>query len=186
MRNPSTTTLEIARTMRAEGVAWSKVLEETGLNYSQAWLYVERTNLPADLDLEAAFQADPKATVAAARAEGNSWGLIAVRCNVPESQVRKQFKNGSGLLSQGLRIGKGGRFFLGEPELYVAELNKPGTAIAAESDLPLRTRAITASRSQRMIHLDMKELKALAADYGIDTSKMNRKAQLVKAIISAS
>lgn len=185
MKNPSATVLEAAKAMREGGASWKIVLEETGLNYSQAWLFIERSNLPEDLDLSAAYGENPSGTVQAARAEGNSWGLIAVRCNVPESQVRKNFTAGTQLLSQGLRIGKGGRWFLGEPTLYAENLAKPGTAIDADGEEPVRVRAVEASRTQRLISQDWPMLKAMAAELNVPFKKGMTKVKFCQAILAA-
>lgn len=183
MRNPTTKVLEAARSMRADGVAWTKVLAETGLNYSQAWLYVERANLPESLDLAAAYEANPTTVVAAARAEGCSWGLIAVRVNKPESQVRKAFTEATSLKSQGLRIGKGGRFYYRDGVLYQDTLKPTGTAIPKGAN---HAQAVEASLSQRMIHLEMPALRSLHLKYtGQEAPKVTTKAKLVRSILAA-
>jgi len=181
MKNPSTKVLNQALAMRAEDKPWAEVLAATGLNYSQAWLFCERTNLSEDMDLSEAFQTSPGSTVTAARAEGNSWGLIAVRCNVPESRVRSEFAKATGNKSQGIRIGKGGRFYYGDQDLYQDVLNPTGTLIPVGAD---HETARGCAADQRIMRLDMDELKNLAADLGI-AIKGQTKVTLAKKIRAA-
>lgn len=60
-----------------------------------------------------------------------SWGKIAVLCGVPEARVRRTYEKHSQTLSEGQRIGKGGRFYERDEAYYEAGLRKPGTVIPA-------------------------------------------------------
>jgi hypothetical protein len=66
------------------------------------------------------------------RTKNNSWGEIAVRLGMPESRVRAIFKASGSMKDLGLRIGKGGRFALGDPTLYLDNRRKEGAQIPAD------------------------------------------------------
>lgn len=52
------------------------------------------------------------------RTEGKSWGQIAVISGLSEGRVRTLSERATKLASEGMRIGKGGRFLKGEGALY--------------------------------------------------------------------
>lgn len=60
-----------------------------------------------------------------------SWGEIAVRLEIPESKVRKNYRRGV-KKDLGLRIGRGGRFAYDDPTLYRANRKAEGAHIPAD------------------------------------------------------
>ncbi len=120
MKNPTNSDFRLAVSLRLKGKGWSEVLRDTGLSHSQAELAEFR--FKRDLaDLGVADLADWKSVpvpegsdageiVKALRAEGISWGVIACRMHLSESKARRAFTATTSTKSQGLRIGKGGRF----------------------------------------------------------------------------
>lgn len=194
MKNPTKKTLDKALAMHADGAQIKAIIKETGLNYTQTWRFLTSRDLEAQ-GFEFLTTVDP-ARCEAMRAEGLSWGAIAVRHRLtpehntfgaPEGQVRKAFETATGLKSQGQRIGKGGRFFYGDrgAPLYAAELRPTGTDIPKEAKYD---GAIQAAQDQRLIHRDLEDLKARATELGVSLksgSKNKTKAKLVTDILKA-
>jgi hypothetical protein len=117
--------------MREKGASQKQVLEATGLNYSQLWYYEESAKLREAGKLRPVPETMTEFGVAIAqlRVAGVSWGMIAVIYQVPESRVRRAFKE-TGLDSRGLRIGKGGRWVDNDPRFYTgADRAKLGTEL---------------------------------------------------------
>lgn len=134
-------------------VAWSKIEEATGINYSRGWLIVRRAYLEANLPnliidtvglvskaTQAAIEADRLGEFSAdrdviadlateLRAMSLSWGEMAVRLGLPESKVRSCYKLKGGKKDLGLRIGKGGRHAYDDPTLYRANRKAEGAYI---------------------------------------------------------
>jgi hypothetical protein len=134
-----------------------------GPKYSRAWLLVERALMQAlepqamiDVDAEIAAakaawnglpakvkEANPfdskaiqNVIIRRCRLEdGDSWGRISVRMNIPENRVRSLFRNGGALRDKGLRIGKGGRWLMDDQDLYQAHRIKEGAAIDVSTPL---------------------------------------------------
>lgn len=145
MQNPSNKVLAKAFALYTEGgksqkdvlqITWatdgSAKTDPNGetLNYSQFWLYCQSQTLPAEAFITATEGSDPWfAAITRCRNAGDSWGLIAVKCRAPEGRVRKAFAAATGLRSQGLRVGKGGRYLDNDPVLYAGSAVKTGTAI---------------------------------------------------------
>lgn len=188
-KNPTIEQFQAAYQMRLDGKPWKEVQEACDLNYSQAWLYCTTqelkdsgyTFLEADEVTEAKVQELREAQL--------SWGRIAVLCQKAtggkpnESRIRKMFEKSSGLRSEGLRIGKGGRFkygISGEP-LYTGELRPTGTPIPVGEGLET---AITVAESIRLTHLEISELRARCEEKGLPTK--GTKAQLARRLITAS
>lgn len=194
MKNPSKKVLDKALAMHAEGAQIKSIIKETGLNYSQTWRFLRSRDLEAE-GFEFHTTVDPVA-VKAMREAGMSWGEIGVRHRLngehttfgaPEGQVRKAFTEATGLKSQGQRIGKGGRFYYGErgTPLYAGELRPTGTDIPKDAKYD---GAVEAANSQRLIHKDLDELKAMASDLGVSLKAGNKnktKAKLVTDIRKA-
>lgn len=177
MKNPTAETLEACVRLRADGLGWKDILAQTGLSHSQAEIAVLKATLPAD-----AFVPFSPEAVVALRSEGISWGEIGVRLGVPEGKVRSAFKAATGTLSEGLRIGSGGRFLNADAVLYADVLKQSGTAIPNEYG---RINARKAAVECRMMKLDRSELKALAADYGITVAKNATPASIINKIKKA-
>lgn len=148
MKNPSNEILTTAANMKDEGVATAQILAETGLNYSQFWLFWARRHLEANnpeliCRLEPTDPKIPGLIVEARNVEGefSSWGWLSVRFGMPESRVRKTFEQKANIHSDGLRIGKGGRFVEDRGEYYVDENRKHGvvTPVGERHKVPGRS-----------------------------------------------
>ncbi len=158
MKNASTTELAAAAARIAAGETRKAVQADTGLNYSQLWLYTRRQEVQGtSLDLaqvttaatggDAQAMSDLMMKIRVLRqptfnralngelteVKGVSWGEIAVRCNLPESRVRSLFLQQTGIKSEGQRIGKGGRYVTDDPALYQGNLRITGLAIPNET-----------------------------------------------------
>lgn len=140
MRNPTDEILAAAKAELDAGATMKAVLStprnkdgET-LSYGQFWCYNRRfavVGTPADIK----GIATPDAIVEQ-RNQGISWGDIAVNADLPESRVRKLFSEATGVRSQGLRIGAGGRYLTDDQVFYTGgEARVTGTAIP--TDVPL-------------------------------------------------
>lgn len=122
--------LDRALKMARDGVKMKEILKVTGLNYSQAWLYIT----DAELDEKQRIK-DPHrtaGTVKRLRDEGESWGLISVRFGYrefAETKIRRMYEEATEERSQGTRIGRGGRFFAADPRLYKGVRRRKGVAI---------------------------------------------------------
>lgn len=131
MKEPDEKVLERALKLHREGKRLKEILELTGLNYSQAWLYITDADLSPSQRVKAKDATSQ--TVKQLRDDDQlSWGLISVMMGYkafPESRVRKMYEEASGLRSQGLRIGHGGRYLNGDPVLYADDRRKPGIAL---------------------------------------------------------
>lgn len=170
--------------MRSDGAKWPEILQATGFSHSRAELIWMDHVLPsAERDRCRKLVKDQGLGPAsvALRAEGHSWGEIAVRVGHGEGKVRTAFRDASGNKSQGQRIGKGGRYYLAEGVLYQDTLRPTGTVIP--KDAVGREGARFCAATQRLMNLEFSELKNLAKDHGIN--KVTTKAQAVTAIVKA-
>lgn len=189
MKNPTAEILNHAVELKLEGMSSKQVLAETGLSHSQFELWFWRTVPVADGGLKervGTVELTGENVIALRDGDGLSWGQISVICGpVPESQIRAEYKKASGKLSQGKRIGHGGRWFLNERELYTDGLQRPGTEIteAEAKELSTRTAALKAATEQKLVHKTSAELKAIAKAEGV--SPNGTPAQIVKRIIKA-
>lgn len=169
--------IALSNNLRHNGMAWSAVRAITGLNHVVSELEYMRFVLPADQRVEA--------TAKNARdlrdVRQLSWGEIAVRLGVSEGRARKLYAEGAGVLSEGQRIGKGGRWLGNDSELYVAELNPTGTKITPEAG---RRNARKLAVQQRLAKMETGALKAFAADHGV-TVKGKTPAQIILAVQKA-
>lgn len=159
MKNPTQEILEAAVQARRDGRKAKEIQAEFDLSHSQfefAWLRLEVLK-----DQIGSVPATPEG-VSAARAEGESWGVIAVLANTTEGKVRTLFKEATGAKSQGQRVGKGGRWLYSEASLYEGEFNKPGVTIPADApEFRGREGATEAQEAQRnLLTVDFKDLKA--------------------------
>lgn len=174
MKNPSAEILATAVEMRSSGEKWPAILAATGLSHSQAEIAVLKATLP-----KSAFKPFSPEAVLELRGEGVSWGEIGVRLSVPESTVRSAYKKATGKLSEGQRIGRGGRYLNADAELYADVLQPTGTVIPEEYG---RRNARLAAFQQRLLKMEFADLKAYAADQGVTVKKGMTKARIVKAI----
>lgn len=173
MKNPSSEILALAVEMKQNGAPWHQVLNETGLSHSQAEIAYFKATLP-----KSAFEPFSPTAVVRMRQEEVSWGVIGVRLNVPESKVRAAYKEATGNLSEGQRIGRGGRWLNNDQDLYRDVLQPTGTTIKKEYG---RKFANIAASQQRLLKLSVEDLRQLATDQGI-TTKGRTPAQLIRAL----
>lgn len=146
------------------------------LNYSQFWLYCQSQTLPQEAFITATEGSDPWfRAIEKARAAGDSWGLIAVKCRAPEGRVRKAFSTASGLRSQGLRVGKGGRYLDNDPVLYAGSAVKTGTAIPTTAKRAEFRDFVTSGLEA----LPDDELRRRAALHGFKVSPKTKRAVLI-------
>lgn len=123
MKNATAEVLSQAIQLREEGQSNKEIMAATGLSHSQ----MERHFMAADIAsgaISGGFIAQPDSATAKGaiitrlRNAGESWGLISVRFNEPESRTRKAFTEVTALDSKGLRIGKGGRYVMDDCRFY--------------------------------------------------------------------
>lgn len=185
MKNPTQDILSAAVAARQAGMKSDQILAEFGLSHSQfefAWL--RQVEL---VDFVGSVEATGPNAVAMRDYFQVSWGRIAVLMDCSEAKVRSLYKEAAGLLSQGQRIGKGGRWYLNERDLYTEGLQRPGTKIteAEAKEMGRREAATVAAASQKLLLKDMAELKAIAAAEGVTVKKGTTKALLIKGILQA-
>lgn len=186
------TTTELARlqdeafALHQEGVAIKDIQATLDLNYSQTWLGItERdmvTNHP-ELDHRAMDAAKKPAAIVEARNKMDdhaSWGWLAVRFGMPESRVRKHFREEANVYDTGLRIGKGGRFMEDNGELYEGEAAKVGV-IRVRGEGAVKIAAVKAEA----LPTTLKGLRELAKDRGV-TVQGNKKSDYVAALTAPS
>jgi hypothetical protein len=135
MKKPELKTLDRGLIMALEGKSQKEILEATGLNYSQLVfhglalrLYVDPKTFggPITGDSDTVLGAQ----IVRARADGQSWGIIAARAGMPEGRVRRIFKDVSAIDSRGLRVGQGGRYVDDDPRFYTgSDRSKLGTEL---------------------------------------------------------
>lgn len=185
MKNPTAEVLSNAVQAHRDGTKQAEILAEFDLSHSQFEFALLRANFP---DLVGSVEFSPANVVALREYFQISWGRIAVLCDQPESAVRKSYKEAAGVLSQGIRIGKGGRWFLNERELYTDGLQKPGTRITEAEVKAIgstRQAALISATEQKLIHKAPAELKEIAKAEGVKLGAKATKAQMVKAIVKA-
>lgn len=169
------------------------VLEATGLNYSQCWLFwqrrlVENGHYGPDADLAPIADDEAKAIKAIVKARkddpnhetpdkaGQSWGFIAVRFNRPEGWVRKMWAKATEVKSQGQRIAKGGRFYYHDEALYEGDLRPTGTnvPVGANHDVARQAAAVQPTLVDELWSLPMKDLQARARKAGFDPKGLTK------------
>lgn len=154
---------------REAGMSTAKCQVEFGLNHTQVDAITYRARITEGMRQE---WNDGGSTLGeravAARANGMSWGMMGYIANVPEGTVRKAFADTSATKSQGLRIGRGGRYYYGDPDLYAEALVQTGTTIPVGSD---HAGARHASQIQRVKALPASELFAQGEALGCPRNK---------------
>lgn len=135
MKNPSIALLTEASDSLIAGGSYKVVQKDYDLNYSQLWLFhFRRVNPELIMDPEGAtFKADIAKARGFERVAGGagfrrnwalvevSWGELSARAGTPESRLRKQFEQYTGVSSEGLRMGKGGRWLNDDMTFYRGE-----------------------------------------------------------------
>jgi hypothetical protein len=154
---------------REAGMSTAKCQVEFGLNHMQVAAITYRARITQDMrDSWTEGGATLGERAVAARANGMSWGMMGYIANVPEGSVRAAFAATSATKSQGLRIGKGGRYYYGDPELYAEALVTTGTTIAVGSD---HAAARHASQIQRVTRLAPEALFRVGTELGCPRNK---------------
>ena len=154
---------------RLAGVPAAKAQANHGVSHAQAEFHFLRTVPVAQggmQELVGTVAANP-AEATRLRSEGQSWGRIAVLMNVPEGKARKLFAEGSGLKSQGNRIGRGGRFYYGDngQPLYDGDLKSTGTPIRV-TEKQLEGALKAAEEAKNLIHDEEARKAAFKAAFG--------------------
>lgn len=195
MKNPTLEVLSEAYDAYVAGAKIKEVLalefagedgEPDTLTYSQFWYFQQSMELTDDQRIVGSLDdAEVMVAVATARNEGDSWGRIAVRCQKPENAIRNAFKAATGLRSQGLRVGKGGRWFLNDQELYAGDLVKPGTAIPADTPLA-NVHALAVNYHQHLVELPKDELLRRCRLLGIKVSEKAGRGVIAKKLAEAT
>lgn len=125
---------------------WEKV-DNGSIGYNRGWLIVARAWLeqnepqslvtlpdPSKYDSKGAYEQACGKVVSKLRNEMNlSWGRIMVITGQTEGFVRKVYEADGIQKSKGLRIGKGGRFAYGDPQLYLDNRKVEGAQIRKET-----------------------------------------------------
>jgi hypothetical protein len=179
------------------GMPWKTNTEATGVGYASGWLFCVRMALLLNepdqaVSLEGLTETQAANRIAEMRlAEGNSWGRIMARTGLTETSCRKLFEQKTGVFSEGLRNGKGGRFLGGNAEAY-APAPKVGWVrkADAEASLPaeivaglLAANAIEAADVEELQGMTLKALRGMAKAFGLPTA--GTKADLVARIAEA-
>jgi hypothetical protein len=112
---------------------------------------------------------------------GWGYGRIMVALDATEGRVRKAMKN-MGIEDKGHRTGKGGRFLGNDPRLYEADLKATGVQIPVGK----RSEALFYADIQRLMRLEMAELKAVADERDVPVKKGMTKVKLVQALAEAA
>lgn len=188
-KNVDTKVLDKAVQAKLGGLASKEVLKQFNLSHSQFefhYLYTVELAKGGMLEVARSVPCTGEAVVAA-RHEGHaslkgtthegplSWGKIAVLCGASEAKVRSTYTKHTNTLSEGQRIGKGGRFYELDERYYENTLRKPGTVIPA------------AAKKDKQAKLDAAAVQALQHAYRLagGTAKNPTPAQMKQAIAKA-
>jgi hypothetical protein len=143
-KTPNIADLDKAITLRLKGEPWKNVLPLTGLSHSQAenhemrfkmLLQAEGLATAEDLGGDWSPMAFSPEAVRDARKDGLSWGAIMIRMGRTEGQVRKAFKEATGIHSTATRVGRGGRF-IGDAEGAHLYAHNPAAGTAVPQTQP--------------------------------------------------
>ena len=162
--------------LREGGTPWPELMDQVEAalgekpNYSQCWLTWEAHRLPEAQKLEPTG----KAVVKARHQDDDSWGMIAVRTNLPESRVRKLYAENCGKRSEGQRKGMGGRWLKDDQRYYQDEASTVGHQFSNEKPIPEPSSINGISEDATM-----KELRAVAKQRGLKVPKGIKKAGLI-------
>lgn len=168
MKAPDTTILEAAYAELEAGSTIKEILAKPRnkagdtLSYSQFWLFSQRKKV-AGTSQDLKGKVTPEA-IAGQRNQGLSWGTIAVNCDLPESRVRKIFSEATGVRSEGLRIGAGGRFLRDDQLFYEDERRVTGTPIPTTKPVAqVRNELFTALQKRQQVEANRSARKAATA-----------------------
>ena len=132
MKNPTPIQVAEAIALKDSGLTFAQVKKATGLNYSQIWLpWFRAHNEDRIMD---PTSADFKNQLARARGfervpggagfrrnwslPETSWGELSALCGIPESRIRRTFEEYTNVDSEGLRMGRGGRWLNDDATFY--------------------------------------------------------------------
>jgi hypothetical protein len=135
MKNPTPEQVAEAIAMKDSGATFKQVQKATGLNYSQVWLpWFRLHNADRLIDPNAS---DYKNVLAKARGfqrvsggagfkrnwslPETSWGELSALIGLPESRIRRTFEEYTNVDSEGLRMGKGGRWLNDDQSWYMGD-----------------------------------------------------------------
>lgn len=174
------------------GFTTPQLMEKYELNHSQVDLILYTLRATDDV-VEAYMNGGAtlgERTVVGRNAK-HSWGFMAVLetfgtgKKVSESAVRAAFKEASATKSQGQRIGRGGRFYFGDPGavLYEDVLKPTGTVIPADTPRTLEA-ATPHSHEQRFTNLPHEGQNHIGEQIHIPWAKGMSRAQWMKACIA--
>lgn len=174
--------------LNADGATYKQIMEATGLNHSQVELHLIAARLTdEDYNAFAAGGDTLQAQVVAARKSNrpgwSSWGVLSVLAGEPESKVRKLWADSTGLKSAGLRIGRGGRWYYRDGELYAEVLKPTGTEIPVGTN---HEGARVEAQRQRLFKLEWDSLKRVGERYGVQFKKGQTKVTFARAIWKAA
>ena len=137
----ATKLVELCITQEAD---WKTACAESNIGYARGWLIVrwaQITLTSPELFVKIEASSD-KATMIHRVGEAVkvlveakcSWGECMVRLGQSEGMCRQGFKLVVGINDRGHRIGKGGRFVAGRPDLYTDNRKKQGAWIPATQE----------------------------------------------------
>ena len=197
--------------LREEGVSCARVaidapaslgFEGLVLNHTQVdWITYEARITPADeaqwtgfattergAELISGGATELAARVVLGREAGLSWGWMAVLNTVtggthtPEGRIRAAYATVTANKSQGQRIGKGGRFYYRDGELYEDNLKPTGTVIPVGTD---HAGAKVLSYKQRIERLTPDGVKNMGAAKGVTMNKGERYTAFLRRVLVA-
>ena len=95
-------------------LSWDEISDKMSKSVGNCMLLFEEATLRPKDKIKAKTDEELSEKIAAARAEGLSWGKIMVRTGLGESRCRTLWEQASGESSMGNRVGKGGRYPAGK------------------------------------------------------------------------
>jgi len=168
----------------AKGMAFDRAYKQAGVSHTPAELHAKAfawlvAGLPPLGVGDWALSTD---LVVYLRKSGWGWGDIMVATNSTEGQVRACWADKTGVDSRGVRVGRGGRYYKGDADLYADTLRRTGTAVpvgTAHAD-----RKVFALQQLYMAK-SIGDLRTMADKAGLTYTPKSTKAQLVKALVKA-
>lgn len=183
--------LDKAVKLRLQGYGLAEVMASLELTHSQVedacYLFVWHYVLG-----QQAIELTPEGCAALRYYYGLSWGHIGAMGGQTDPKlpvigtkrynaIRRMSEEWTGIASVANRNGKGGRYYLGDPELYADNLKATGTVVSVDMLPEVRNVA----QVQRYMAKGLKELRALADERGITYAKSSTPARLAKLLCQA-
>lgn len=153
---------------RESGEKWNEIAERLGIAEGLAMQLFNNDQVKPKDRIKGDEDEVAAGIVSARNDDQQSWGLIAARAGMPESRVRKIYRDTTGDSDKGNRIGKGGRYPAG-----VTPPEKPAKAAKKAS-----------SKSKETSKWDGMDAQAIADELGGKqvTIKVNGKNKVVKGL----